>query len=155
MARHRRGAGALPARLGGGGGGRLLRRVEPLPARIAGPSLCHWDLRNDNMLIRPGGQAVIFDWGMARREGPAWADEFLLALEWAGTDRIDGYLAEIILHHGTPPDLVTNLLLAVAGSQAWRAREPAPPGLPNLPAFCRGQAQRMLRTVRRRVVLAR
>lgn len=129
---------------------RLLRRVESLPARIAGPSLCHWDLRNDNMLIRPSGQAVIFDWGMARSNGPAWADEFFLALEWAGTDRIDGYLAEIGTHHGAPADLLADLMLAFAGSQAWRSREPAPPGLPNLTAFCAGQARRLLQTVRRR-----
>jgi serine/threonine protein kinase len=128
----------------------LLRRVESLPAKVTGPSLCHWDLRNDNMLIRPSGQAVIFDWGMARSNGPAWADEFFLALEWAGTDRIDGYLAEIGTHHGTPAALMTDLMLAIAGSQAWRSREPAPPGLPNLATFCADQARRLLQTVRRR-----
>jgi hypothetical protein len=49
-----------------------------------------------------------------------------------------------------PADLLTDLLIAIAGSQAWRSREPVPAGLPNLPGFCADQAERLLRTVRRR-----
>jgi hypothetical protein len=131
--------------------GPLLRdHVQPLPARLAGASLCHWDLRNDNMLIRPGGQVVIFDWGMARI-GPAWADEFLLSLEWAGTPRIDDYLAQITRDHGVPPRVLTSVLVSLAGSQAWRGAQPHQPGLPNLAGFAAGQAQLMFRVIQRRL----
>lgn len=68
-------------------------------------------------------------------------------MEYVG---IDGYLAEIGMHHDTPAALMTDLMLAIAGAQAWRSSEPAPPGLPNLAAFCADQARRLLRTVRRR-----
>jgi hypothetical protein len=131
--------------------GPLLRdHVQPLPAHLAGTSLCHWDLRNDNMLIRPGGQVVIFDWGMARI-GPAWADEFLLSLEWAGTPRIDDYLAQITRDHGVPPRMLTSMLVSLAGAQAWRGGQPHQPGLPNLAGFAAGQAQLMFCVIQRRL----
>jgi thiamine kinase-like enzyme len=118
--------GGLPARLAVSHAGTLFDRVQRLPVRVSGQTLCHWDVRNDNMLLRPDGQGVIFDWGMARI-GPAWADEFCLSLEWAGSERIDTCLTEITQRHdGVSDSVLTDLIIAFAGSQAWRARQPAP-----------------------------
>jgi hypothetical protein len=124
--------------------------VRPLPGHLPGGSLCHWDLRNDNMLVRPGGEVVIFDWGMARI-GPAWNDEFVLALEWAATPAIDGYLDRIGRDHDVPDHVLTGMLLGLAGSMAWAAGQPAPPGLPHLPGFAAGQARLIFDVIRRRL----
>ena len=48
----------------------LLARVAALPTRLPEAALCHFDVRDDNLLIRPDGRAVIVDWGMARRGRP-------------------------------------------------------------------------------------
>ena len=40
---------------------------------------------------------------------------------------------------------------AAAETAGLRSREPAPPGLPNLPVFCTDQARRLLHTAKRRL----
>jgi Phosphotransferase enzyme family len=124
--------------------------VLPLPASLAGASLCHWDVRNDNLLIRPGGEVVIFDWGMARI-GPAWADEFVLSLEWAGTPAIDDYFAQITRDHGVSARMLTDMLIGLVGSLAWRAGQPPQPGLPNMAGFADDLAGLLLAVIRRRL----
>ena len=129
--------------------GALLARVLALPGRLAGESLCHWDIRNDNLLIRPDGQVVIFDLGMARI-GPAWADEFCLALEAGDEQPSAACLAAIEQRHGVPGDLLTDVIIALAGSLAWSALQPQRPGLPNMAGFCLLQARRLLRAAESR-----
>jgi hypothetical protein len=124
--------------------------VLPLPGHLGGASLCHWDVRNDNLLIRPGGEVVIFDWGMART-GPAWADEFVLSLEWAATPAIDDYFARIARDHGVSGDVLTDMLIGLVGSLAWRAGQPPLPGLPNLAGFTGELARLLLGVIRRRL----
>lgn len=124
----------------------LYRRVATVPERLATETLCHWDVREDNLLIRPDGAPVIVDWGMACL-GPAWGDAFMLALAWVDTPAFDELMAAQPVDAG----LVTDLLLTFAGSQAWRGAEPAPPGLPTLPAFCRTEAARGFAGVARRL----
>ncbi|MBA3252306.1 MAG: phosphotransferase [Geodermatophilaceae bacterium] len=41
----------------------LLDRIVDLPDQLPSESLSHWDLREDNMLLRPDGSVVILDWG--------------------------------------------------------------------------------------------
>jgi hypothetical protein len=123
----------------------LYRRVATLPERLAGETLCHWDVREDNLLIRPGSAAVIVDWGMACL-GPIWGDAFMLALTWAEAPAFDALTATL----PADPEVVTDLLLAIAGSQAWRGAQPAPPGLPTFPAFCRAESARAFAGVFRR-----
>ena len=38
--------------------------------------LVHWDIRNDNLLVRPTGEVVFVDWGAAG-VGPDWLDPLL------------------------------------------------------------------------------
>ena len=50
---------------------------------VDGNTLCHWDIRHDNLLVREAdGQVVMLDWGVSRR-GPWWADVFVMGIEWA------------------------------------------------------------------------
>lgn len=124
----------------------LYRRVATLPDRLAVESLCHWDVREDNLLIRPDGSAVIVDWGMSCL-GPSWGDAFMVALTWVDTSAFDSQTAALPVD----PDVVTDLLLAFAGSQAWRAVQPPKPGLPTLAAYCRTEAARGFAGVYRRL----
>ncbi|WP_165368306.1 phosphotransferase family protein [Phytoactinopolyspora endophytica] len=115
-------------------------RAAPYPE-----ALCHCDLRDDNLLIRPDGTVVILDWGMAR-VGPAWSDPFFLALSWVDSPEFDMRLEDL----DVDKDDVTDLLLLFAVAQSWRAEQPAPPGLATLPEFCRSEAERMFAGVARR-----
>ena len=100
--------------------------------------MCHWDVREDNLLIRADGSAVIFDWGMSRL-GPPWADELLLA---AAVRRPDDVHQVMDSHRGLE-DRILAVLLALAGSQAVAATEPKPASLPTIVAFQRADAVRL------------
>jgi aminoglycoside phosphotransferase (APT) family kinase protein len=103
-------------------------RLSTLPARTQGDAWCHFDLRSDNLLVRPTGDVVVVDWGMSRR-GPLWLDAFSLAFS-----RVD---CADFAHDGADRDLVTDLLLGLAVYNAWALAQPAAPGLPALQAFRR------------------
>ncbi|MHB8449421.1 MAG: phosphotransferase [Mycobacteriales bacterium] len=125
-------------------------RAANLPARLAGDSLCHFDVRDDNLLIRGDGTAVIVDWGMSRI-GPAWLDRFMLALEDVATDAFDPLVTQLASDFGGDEDIFTVFLLGFAGSLAWHATRPAHPGLPTLPAFWQREARRLFAGARRRL----
>jgi Phosphotransferase enzyme family len=124
----------------------LSARIDSLPGRLPADSLCHWDVRDDNLLLRPDGSPVIVDWGMSRL-GPAWADLVLLSVAWAEQPELDGRLDEI----DADPDTVTDLLLGLGGWLALRSSQEPPPGLPTLPAFQQREARRVLTLARRRL----
>lgn len=126
----------------------LYERVCSLPSRLDGDSLCHFDLRDDNLLIRTDRTAVIVDWGMARI-GPAWVDPVLLELQDSRCT-LDA-MVSLQAKYGVPPDTVIDFLLAFGGSQAWSALRRPHEGLPTLAAFCREDSQRLLERARRRL----
>ncbi len=128
--------------------GPLDDRVATLPERLGTGTLCHWDIRDDNLLMRPDGAVVVLDWGMTCR-GPWWADLFVLALAWADAPSFDDRIRTI-----SPlpdEDDITDLLLLFGISQAWHAQQPAPPGLANLPEFTRRESERLLAGACRRL----
>jgi hypothetical protein len=129
-------------------------RVTSLPRRLEATTLCHWDVRDDNILIREDGSVVIVDWGMSCI-GPRWADElcfaFALAAPELGAELLDG-IAE---RHGVTADLLSDVLLALAGMLAWGALQPAPPGLPTMPAFRAAERDRILTLLRPRLLHTR
>lgn len=122
-------------------------RVRALPGQAPTTSLCHWDLRSDNILIRPDGTVVLLDWGMALR-GPMWADQFFLALNWVETPSFDAWVRRIV--PAPDDDLVTALLVLFGGAQAWNATQ-VRPGLPTMPEYCRSESARLLAGARRRL----
>ena len=116
----------------------LIARVRRLPDRLSPLSLCHFDIRDDNLLIRPDGTAAILDWGMARL-GPAWVDPLLLALQ----NSTDSAVRQVDRLDPAEQEAAVDFLTAFAGSQAWNAQQPARPGLPHLAAFCAEDATRL------------
>ena len=118
----------------------LAARVDHLATHVTPTTLCHFDVRNDNVLVTEGGDAVIFDWGMARA-GPAWVDLAMLAVQLPTPARGEALLREHVPAQSSPA--VTDFVLAFAGAQSWNARQPAPPGLPAMPSFCAEDARRL------------
>lgn len=118
----------------------LATRIDRLVTRLPATTLCHFDVRDDNLLIKVDGTAAIFDWGMARL-GPRWVDLALLAVQQPDSAAGDAMLEK---HVGEDErESVTDFLLAFACSQAWNAQQPSPPSLPNMGAFCADDAGRM------------
>ncbi|HYJ67502.1 MAG TPA: aminoglycoside phosphotransferase family protein [Nocardioidaceae bacterium] len=126
--------------------GEFIERLTTLPDRMPTESLCHWDVRDDNLLLRADGTVAIVDWGMARF-GPAWADLFMLCLAWVDQPEFDLRVADV----GADTVTVTDLLLAIGGWLALRSTQPAPPGLPTLPEFQRRESRRILTGAHRRL----
>jgi len=125
-------------------------RVRALPARLSGSTLCHWDIRGDNLLRRGDGTVVVCDWGMAHT-GVWWGDRFQLATRHAGQPLIDDWLSG---RSGWSADLdadLTSLLVLFGARHAWLAAQPAAPGLPTMAAFRRARAADMLAGARRRL----
>lgn len=130
--------------------GEYAARVRSLPDRLEPESLCHWDVRDDNVLVRADGSVVIFDWGMSCL-GPRWSDELCFAFELAHPSRGGALIDEIAGRHEVSGDLLTDVLLGLAGMLAWGARQPAPPGLPTIPAFRAEEARRLFALLRPRL----
>lgn len=130
----------------------LLDLIRTCRDRIDGDTLCHWDVRHDNVLIRHvDRQVVMVDWGMSRR-GPWWGDAFVFGLEWAESSRFDGVL-EVLDLTGTEHQTATGFLAALGAHLTMTATHAAPPSLPNLPSFRAELGQRCLIGVRRRLQL--
>lgn len=124
--------------------------LRALATSLDGSTLCHWDVRNDNILVRPDGGVVFIDWGISRL-GPVWTDVVVLALEWAETSRFDELVAASPLLAGVDGDPATGILLAMGGYLAVAGTWDAPPGLPTLPAFRAREGRRFLEGARRRL----
>jgi serine/threonine protein kinase len=132
----------------------LLRRLASLSDRMPAESWCHFDVRDDNMLVRTDGTMVILDWGMAR-SGPAWMDEMLLALHDVTTPQFDRRVAEIPAY-GVGSDVdredaVTDYLLCLGISLAAVAYGASPIGLPRLMSQRRAESHRLLVGAARRL----
>ncbi|MDE9367802.1 aminoglycoside phosphotransferase family protein [Luteipulveratus sp. YIM 133132] len=125
------------------------RIARELPDRLVSEALCHWDIRDDNLLIRPTGEAVVVDWGMAVL-GPWWADAFALCLEWVDLPAYDERIGALPGLTAEVERLLDDTLLTAAGAFAWKSRQPYPPSLPNLATFTRELADRMFAGVARR-----
>ncbi|WP_412748909.1 aminoglycoside phosphotransferase family protein [Krasilnikovia sp. M28-CT-15] len=112
---------------------------------LDGDTLCHCDVRADNMLLRPEGTVVVVDWPWGC-VGPDWLDTVLLA-------------ENVIVHGGDPapvltgidPRTVTAIMAGLAGYFVDRARQPPPPGIPTVRAFQRAQGEALLPWVRARL----
>jgi aminoglycoside phosphotransferase (APT) family kinase protein len=120
----------------------LLDRARRLTADLDCSTLCHFDVRDDNLLIRDDGGGVVLDWGMAHL-GPAWVD--LATLGWQRADPVAADQAIRALVDDVHQESVTDLIVAFAGSQAWNCVHGGPRGLPAFEAYCREDRDRLLR----------
>jgi len=115
-----------------------------LAALRSGETLTHCDIRADNLLVRPDGTIVVVDWPWAC-VGPAWLDTVLLALN-------------VLVHGGDPDRLLTgvdprsaaDVAAGLTGYLLERSRQPSP-GIPNVRAFQRAQADAILPWLRERL----
>jgi aminoglycoside phosphotransferase (APT) family kinase protein len=132
----------------------LLRRLESLADRMPPESWCHFDVRDDNMLVRDDGTMVVLDWGMSR-SGPAWMDEVLLGLHDVTTPLFDERVAELPAYAvGSDvgrEDAVTDYLLCLGISLAAVAYGASPVGLPRLMSQRRAESHRLLVGAARRL----
>lgn len=106
----------------------LLQASEEAP--LDGTELLHLDVRSDNLCLRDG-QALLFDWNLAR----VGNGDFDVAF----------WLPSLALEGGPPPwEILPDagfLSAAVAGFFAVRAGLPPPPTAPTVRDFQRAQAQ--------------
>jgi hypothetical protein len=128
----------------------LMELVQADGRPVDGETLCHHDVRHDNLLIRRSvGRVVTVDWGMSRH-GPWWGDVFVLALEWAELDLFDDLLERAGLSDADQHD-ATRLLASIGCYLVLTSGLPAPRALPQLPRFRRELGTRCLVGVRRRL----
>lgn len=100
-------------------------------------------------------RVIVLDWTHARIGAP-WVDIVLLAPSVAMQGGPD---PETLIHRhpavrAAPPEAITAVIAAIAGSLTYGGSQPAPPGLPALPAFMEAQAIEARRWLRTRTGLA-
>ncbi|BCJ60973.1 phosphotransferase [Micromonospora endophytica] len=123
----------------------LRDRTQQVIAELAGDTLCHLDVRADNLLIDAAGRVTVVDWPWAAR-GPAWLDTALLLLDVRlnGGHDTEALLRRLPLLADADPATVTGFYAGLAGFFADRARQPPPPGIPTVRAFQRAQSDVLL-----------
>lgn len=109
----------------------------------------HWDIRIDNLLMRPGGEVVFVDWGMAAR-GPAWVDPLLARLERVDEPWFDESTAASPALADAGPEVVTAFLAGFGAHLAVRSVVAVDVNLPTLNDFRVRESRRMLGAVARR-----
>ena len=112
---------------------------------LAGDTLCHLDVRADNLLVDAAGRVTVVDWPWAAR-GPAWLDTAMLLLDVRlhGGHDTEALLRRLPLTADADPDALTGLYAGLAGFFTDIARRPPPPGIPTVRAFQQAQADVLL-----------
>ncbi len=116
-----------------------------LAARFAevsdGDTLVHTDVRDDNILITPAGEAVLCDWNWPV-VGAAWLDTAILMIGPRGDGLdVDAVLAEAELTREVPAEHIDIAIALVTGYFLHQADEPVPPSSPHLRAAQRWQGE--------------
>lgn len=119
---------------------------------LAGDTLCHSDVRADNLLVTEGGAVSLVDWAHASR-GSRIADALQLL---SSVEDLDGDLAvnarvdAVLEAHGLPRQVGTDVLTGVLGFFVDAARWPHNPSLPFLGPHRRARRDSLLPLVRER-----
>ncbi|MFG1678180.1 phosphotransferase family protein [Micromonospora sp. NPDC049282] len=132
--------------------GELCAAADRGLAALAGDTLCHLDVRADNLLLGPDGTVTVVDWPWACR-GPAWLDTLLTVVNvqvYGGHDP-DALLATRPLTARVDPADLTGALAGFTGFFLDGARQPPPPGIPTVRAFQRLQGDALLPWLARRL----
>ena len=116
--------------------------------------LVHWDIRNDNLLRRPGGEIVVVDWGMAAI-GPEWADPLLARLERVDEAWFDSSIASSPAMVAAGDEAITAWLIGFATHLAVRSVTAVDVNLPTLNDFRRRESARMFVAAERRTLSER
>lgn len=124
----------------------LLPRLEDaaaLAARyrdvVGGDALVHTDVRDDNILIRDDGTAVLCDWNFPCVGAP-WLDTLLLLVGPRGDGLdVESVLAGRPLVRDVPPESIDIMLALVTGYFFRQSLEPVPPTSPHIRVHQRWQ----------------
>lgn len=93
---------------------------------VAGDTLVHTDVRDDNILVRPDGTALLCDWNWPVR-GAAWLDSLLLLIGPRGDGLdVEAHIAAHPLLAGVPAEHVDVFLALVLGYFTLSAAQPTP-----------------------------
>ena len=116
-----------------------------LAARFAevtgGDTVVHTDVRDDNILLTPGGEAVLCDWNWPV-VGAAWLDTLLLMIGPRGDGiDVDAVLAETELTRGVPAEHIDIVIALVTAYFLKQAEEPVPPTSPHMREAQRWQGE--------------
>lgn len=118
---------------------RLAHILDSLPD----DTVCHFDIRNDNLLVNEDTLSVTFlDWGIAMT-GPKWVDFVILSLQAETPMESDAFLRDWI--DDSLQDVVTDFIVVFGGSQSWDSKLPPPPRQPTLRKYLADDAARLLR----------
>lgn len=112
-----------------------------LPEVTEGDTVVHTDVRDDNVLLRPDGSALLCDWNWPCR-GAAWIDTVaaLLGPRGDGLD-VESVLASRRLTCDVPPEHVDVVLALLAGYFLRQGGEFVPRTSPHLRAAQRWQGE--------------
>lgn len=113
----------------------LVELERAWPARSAGDTLVHADIRADNLLLTDAGP-VVFDWPHACI-GPAFADLVLFAPSVAmqGGPEPGELLSMTRAGRAADRDAVAATVCVMAGFFTERSLQPPPPGIPTVREF--------------------
>ncbi len=128
----------------------LVDRCRALVERTSTDHLVHWDIRDDNVILREDGALVFVDWGAAAR-GPAWADPLLARLERVTDPWFDASVGASPALRDLGDEQVTTFLVAIGTFLAHRAHVAVDVNLPAMADFRRIQSARFLEGARRRL----
>ena len=122
-----------------------LEEAAALAAEFAtvtvGNTLVHTDLRDDNLLIRPDGEALICDWNWPVL-GAAWVDTVLLLVGPRGDGHdVDALLATNPLTSAVPRDSIDSVIALITGYFFHSGDQPVPPTSPHIRDHQLWQAQ--------------
>lgn len=108
--------------------------LQALAARyaevVAGDTVVHSDVRDDNILIRPDGSALLCDWNWPVA-GAAWLDSLMLLVGPRGDGLdVEAVLANHPLLHDVPAEEIDIMLALLLGYFAHHANQPVPASSP-------------------------
>lgn len=101
---------------------------------VAGDTLVHTDVRDDNILVRPDGTTLLCDWNWPI-VGAAWLDSLVLLIGPRGDGLdVDAHIAAHPLLSTVPGEHVDVFLALILGYFAASADQPVPATSPHLRA---------------------
>ncbi|QYJ04642.1 hypothetical protein KUV85_02890 [Nocardioides panacisoli] len=99
---------------------------------LGGDTLCHTDVRDDNLLVRPDGSMLLCDWNWPVL-GPDWFDSLTLLIGPRGDGHdVEGVIAEHPLLAAVPREDIDGVLALLAGYFLKCSADPGPPSSPYL-----------------------
>jgi hypothetical protein len=108
---------------------------------IAGETLVHTDLRDDNVLLTGDGRALFCDWNWPAM-GADWLDSLTLLIGPRGDGiDVDAVIAERRLLRDVPAEHIDRVLAVICGYFLKCADDPVPPTSPHIRAAQRWQGQ--------------